>query len=187
MKSITALVALFICVAAHGQNAPLHPLAVSVSVQVDQIDSKATNWKTEWGSYNKISSFARVLRISAKTNQRDADPAVLLKYAFIGWDISGKRTVVYDSGNKPFTVTGGLGSNTFIVSGVQQSRDDKYVALEQRYRSGIQPRGWLVMIEQAGKPVAVQSSTPEVKDWLRNEIVEGRASFDNSPAPVAKN
>ena len=146
---------------------PIRPLTVSVKVEMGQIDAKATTWKTDYGSYAKEAAFARGLHILAKTTDSSSNPEVVLKYAFVGVDQASNTPVVYDSGAVPFRVESGFGYNGEIYSKAMSNSDQNYAALGERYKDGVKPSGWAIIMEQDGKEVHASASTEGVMKMIR--------------------
>jgi hypothetical protein len=163
---------------------PLRPLTISVKVEMGQMDAKATTWKTDYGSYAKEAAFARGLHILAKTTDSSSNPEVVLKYAFVGVDQASNTPVVYDSGAVPFRVESGFGYGGEIYSEVMSNSDENYAALGERYKDGVKPSGWAVIMEQDGKEVHASASTDGVMKMIRLLIEQKRVEFPTKEEKV---
>ncbi len=156
---------------------PLRPLTISVKVEMVQFDTKGTTWKTSYGSYAKEAAFARGLKVRAQTIDNGADEDVTIKIALTGIDQTYKTTVVYFSASAPFKVTRGLGHEDVFFSDVLENSDTNYAALGERYRDGVKPSGWVVLLEQAGKEIHASASTPGALEFVREQLRAERLEF----------
>lgn len=156
---------------------PLRPLTITVDVKMEQLDSKQTTWKTDYGSYAKEAAFMRGLKILAKTTDGTANPEVVLKFAFLGTDQSTNTQVAYDAGFMPFRVEAGHGYSDLVFSDAMTNSDQNYAALGERYKDGIKPSGWAIIMEQDGKEVHASASTTGALKDFRIMIEQGRVDF----------
>jgi hypothetical protein len=155
----------------------LRSLTISVKAEMVQHDSKDTRWETDYGSYDKKGVFSRGLSVTAKTSDASANPDTVIKYAFTGIDQATMSPVIYDSGQAPFKVMPGFGYTEVFFSEVKTNSDTNYAALGERYREGVKPSGWALIIEQDGREVFATGSTPETLKNVRLMIINDNVKF----------
>lgn len=140
---------------------------VTIIANLRQLDSKATTWKTDYGSYNKEFAAIRILEVETRTTDRDRDPAATLYYGFVAFDVEGNFSFLHSAGKMAINI----GKDKMeIQSAAMAGTDDKYAALGERNKSGERPNGWACYIVNANGEIAAAASTPEFVERFRAHV-----------------
>lgn len=155
----------------------------NVSLDVKEVSSgrtDASNFKTDYGSYDKDQIRRKVLEVSARNFGKVPATVTIETIWFVRPErppkdavgAKAKVAILDRHGDKNQQAMAAGATLRFQTEAEAASSRTRYEALGESYSSGVRFAGWLVVVRDGKKVVAYKASSPTVEALLRNEAAE---------------
>ena len=123
------------------------------------------HWKTDYGSYDRDQQKRTAIEVTVRDFSRKSPPSIARVY-FIGRPLRGGNRFIYAQRDLPITFNGNIDVTVRVDAPNLNSSVLNLAALRERYVSGAEIEGWVVVGEMNGQAFQAKASRQPLLDLL---------------------